>query len=200
MRRLYVESNFVLELVFAQEQSGDCRRLLAAAERGRILLALPVFCLAEPLATLVRRHNDRRRLQDGLQNEISQLRRSEHYREALQHVDLAAALFTRSAQEDVARLEELYRRLSESCRLAPLGPDVVPLAFDLRREFDLDTPDAFVLASVSTDLAERPATCGFVTKNAKDFDDPGVRAYLDERGCQLLLSFGQALGFSLEGG
>lgn len=66
----------------------------------------------------------------------------------------------------------MHRRLSESCRLAPLDPDLVRLAFDLRREFDLDTPDAFVLASVSNDLAERPATCGFITKNAKDFDDP----------------------------
>lgn len=81
----------------------------------------------------------------------------------------------------------------------PLTAHVTRRGFDLRREFDLDLPDAFVLASVSTDLDDNPATSGFVTKNTKDFDDPGVRDYLDDRGCELLTSFGQALGFALQG-
>jgi hypothetical protein len=163
-------------------------------------LALPAFCLAEPLDTLGRRHKERRQLQEGIQKEVHQLRRSDHYREALQDVDLAATLFALSAQQDVARMERLYRRLAKTGHLVPLTAQVTLLAFDLRREFDLNLPDAFVLASVSDHLVENAATSAFVTKNTKDFDDPGVRDYLNGRGCQLLTSFGQAMGFALEEG
>lgn len=78
MKRLYVESNFVCELVFAQESRNDCERILVLAEQQRVGLVLPAFCLAEPLETLGRRHQERRRLQEGIQKELRQLRRSDH--------------------------------------------------------------------------------------------------------------------------
>lgn len=88
MRRLYIQSNFVLELVLAQEQSEDCERLLVAAEAGGLDMALPALCLAEPLGTLGRRHKDRSQLQQGLQKELQQLRRTARYRVTLRDADL----------------------------------------------------------------------------------------------------------------
>jgi predicted nucleic acid-binding protein len=70
VRRLYVESNFVLELVFSQEQSAACEELLAAGENGVFELVLPSYCLGEPLETLRRRHKERQRLQEGVQTEL----------------------------------------------------------------------------------------------------------------------------------
>lgn len=70
MTRLYVESNFILEVVLDQEEKDLCDRLLVAAAEGAVELVLPAFCIAEPLDTLGRRHKDRRRLQVGLQDEI----------------------------------------------------------------------------------------------------------------------------------
>jgi hypothetical protein len=57
--RLYVESNFVLELAFEQERHGICEQVLGYVEDGSLGLVLPAYCLAEPYETLGRRHNMR---------------------------------------------------------------------------------------------------------------------------------------------
>jgi hypothetical protein len=45
---IYVETNFIIELAFAQEEHAECRALLdlTKAQRG-IELALPTFCVGE---------------------------------------------------------------------------------------------------------------------------------------------------------
>ena len=45
---VYVESNFVLELAFLQEESEDCSEILQLAEAQRIELVFPSFCVGEP--------------------------------------------------------------------------------------------------------------------------------------------------------
>jgi predicted nucleic acid-binding protein len=197
VRRLYAESNFVLELVLAQDDKELCSDLLAATEAGDFEFVLPTFCLAEPIDTLVRRHKERRRLQEGIENEAMQLRRTSEYQEALRDVDAATALLARSTSEDLDRLESSYLRIAGTAQLAPLTAETVRAAFDLKKEYDLPTQDAFVLATVLVHAERSPAESALVTKNSKDFDDPGVRRELDRRGCRLLTSFGQAVGFAL---
>lgn len=113
--------------------------------------------------------------------------------------DAIASLLVRSREEDMSRLEGLCSRIVANCALAPLDGDVIRSAFYLGRKFDLDPQDSFVLASVLSHLEQEPAKAAFVTKNTKDFDDPELRTVLDERGCQLLVGFGQALGYVLGG-
>lgn len=194
MSRLYVETNFVLELVFAQEQAEACERLLAAAEQERFELVLPAYCLSEPLETLGRRHKQRQQLQAGVQRELRQLARSADYREVARQVDLAVGLFARSAVEELQRLELYMKRLVASSALVALTADVVERSFVLHEELDLDLQGAVVLASVSSHLDEEPATATFVTTNAKDFDVPEVHAHLEDRSCRLVTRFGDAVG------
>jgi hypothetical protein len=51
---VYVETNFVLELVFQQEQFVSCEQILQLSEAGRIKLTIPAYCLAEPHEKLSR--------------------------------------------------------------------------------------------------------------------------------------------------
>ena len=52
--RVYVESNFVLELVLEQEQHQACEEILTLAASRTIELALPAFALIEPYESMVR--------------------------------------------------------------------------------------------------------------------------------------------------
>lgn len=198
MTRLYVESNFILEVVLDQEDRHLCDRLLTTASEGEVGLVVPAFCIAEPLETLGRRHKNRRQLQLDLLAELKQLRRSGTYNEELAEADdPIVTLLVRSREEDATRLENLYSQIVDSCMIAPLNGDVIRSAFKLGREFDLDPADAFVLASVLAHAETEPAAAGFVTKNTKDFDDPELRALLEARNCELLTSFGAAVGYLL---
>lgn len=51
---VFVETNFLLELVYQQEEHESCEAILALAEAGRIDLVLPAFSVAEARSTLLR--------------------------------------------------------------------------------------------------------------------------------------------------
>jgi predicted nucleic acid-binding protein len=197
VRRLYVESNFVLELVLSQKHSAECEQLLVAAESESVELAIPSYCLGEPLETIGRRHRERRRLQEGVQTELRQLRRNREYREAIHEARDITNLFARSAQEDADRIEHFYRRLARAADLVAMTSDVAERAFELSSEYDLQLQDAFVLSTIVVHLSEHPAESAFVTTNSKDFDDPDLRGDLEALGCRLLTGFGEALGFAV---
>ncbi len=54
---VYVETNFVFELVFQQEQSESCENVLSVCESQNIPLLLPAYCLAEPHEKLRRQYS-----------------------------------------------------------------------------------------------------------------------------------------------
>jgi hypothetical protein len=54
-----VESNFVLELTFRQEEAADCTRILTFAKQKAIQLVIPACALFEPYETLIRRSKER---------------------------------------------------------------------------------------------------------------------------------------------
>ena len=75
--RVYVETNFVLELVLEQEDGPACESILRSAEIASITLALPAFSLAEAASSLARRHDWRRLTsEDKTGSELLQLRSS----------------------------------------------------------------------------------------------------------------------------
>ena len=45
---VYVESNFILELAYLQEEHEICEKILLLAEQERVSLLLPSFCVGEP--------------------------------------------------------------------------------------------------------------------------------------------------------
>lgn len=158
MTRLYVESNFILELAFEQE------------------------------------HRKRQRLQQDIQTELSQLRRSARYVETVQQVNLAASLFAVSAEEDRARLERVIRQIAQLSQLIPINAKVIELGYSLQHRLGLDPQDNFILASALRHLELEPSeTCYFATRNTRDFDDPDVRELLTARGCHLLTDFGPVI-------
>ncbi len=56
---VYVESNFVLELAFLQEEHESCDELITLAESHSIKLVVPAFSIVEPYDVLVRRSRQR---------------------------------------------------------------------------------------------------------------------------------------------
>ena len=64
---VYVESNFILELAFTQDDASSCEAVLDLAERGAISLVLPAYSIAECYEALLRRSRDRSTLQDQVE-------------------------------------------------------------------------------------------------------------------------------------
>ncbi len=56
--KVYVETNFLVEVALAQEECVSCEEILSLSEAGRTQLIFPAFCIPEAYHALVGRHLD----------------------------------------------------------------------------------------------------------------------------------------------
>jgi predicted nucleic acid-binding protein len=193
---VYVESNFVLEQSLQQEECDSCAEIIHLASNGRITLAVPAFCLAEPHVALLGKEKARSRLSNDLRTQLSELGRSKPHREvpatfeALSEVLIASARFEREGLRDT--ISELLR----AADVIPLDTPILRSAADIQAESGMSGQDAIVLASVLAhlDLHNPPESC-FLNRNSRDFDDPDVRGRLETRGCKFFAKFEDGLRY-----
>lgn len=194
MTRVYVETNFVLELALNQPQASVCERLLTLAESGSLELAVPAFCLVEPLWTLGHRRGQRQRLKESLDQELRQLRRSGRARDQVPGLLQLSTTLVQLARDDEKQLSQVQRRLMDCSTVLAMDAQVLNESQSAQRRRDLSGPDAVVFASVLCDLRQRPPTSAhFVTLNSKDFDEPRLVEDLADQGCLLHTSFKAAM-------
>lgn len=103
---IYLETNFVLELVFQQEQFASCEQILQLCEARIIQIVIPAYSLAEPHEKLICQAKNRRDLQQLLDTELRQLARSASYQTQINSIENIASLLVQSSQEERQRFVE----------------------------------------------------------------------------------------------
>jgi predicted nucleic acid-binding protein len=195
---VYVESNFVLELALLQEQHASCEEILRLSEAGSIHLVIPAYSIAEPYETLVRRHNQRKRMKADLDDELRQLARTTTYAQRLIGFHDLTVLLIDSADEEAKRLEEIRTRLLKAAEIIPLETLTLTDAIQHQRIHGLSPQDAIVYAAVLSHLQQhQTAQSCFLNRNSKDFDDPDLVEELNIHNCKLLARFDTGYQFIL---
>lgn len=194
--KVYVESNFVLELAFQRDEEPACQQLLQLAEVGKVQLAIPTFCVVEPYEAIVRRAKQREETHNKLKQELSELARSKPYRESPQDFQELTSLLLKSNEEEKLQLEQALTRVMACAAIIPLDYQLVAQAITLQSSRSLSPQDALVYASVLKDLqgAGTEQHC-FITKNSKDFVNPDIISDLLGFNCKLLTRFRDGLGY-----
>lgn len=194
--KIYVESNFVLELALTQEQQASCDAILTHCESGAADLAIPAYSLIEPYETLIRRHQERKRIKRDLDDQLRQLARTAAFAEQSWRFQDLTGLLTESAVEEYARLDQVRSRLLRTARNIPLETDILSSAAHHQSRHDLSPQDAIVYASVMMDLGNgSQAPSCFLNRNTRDFDDPDIVQELLTRNCKLLPRFDSGLEY-----
>lgn len=194
---VYVESNFVLEIVLGQEQAASAEALLALAESGAITLVLPSFALAEPFATITQRERARRRLVNDISATLKDLERSILYQSEATLVANAVAGLASIAGREYARLHSLTQRVLAVARRSELDGTRFSLALAYQSRYGLTPQDSIIYALVASDLQSVPPTetkC-FITRNSRDFDDPDIVSELSGFNCRLFFDFDVGLNY-----
>jgi predicted nucleic acid-binding protein len=193
--KVYVESNFVLELAFLQEEHEACQELLGFAESRQIQLVLPMYSLIEPYEVLVRRTKQRRDLHTRLTAEIRELARSAPYRGTTVDFQDITGLLLRSEAEEKQRLNQVLGSVSAVASLVPMNSTVIQTATAFQSTLSFSPHDAVVYASILADLTVAPEKGCFITRNSKDFANPDIEQELARYECQLLWKFVDGLGY-----
>ena len=193
---VYVESNFVLELAFLQEEYESCHDVLSLAESGEIDLVIPAFSIGEPYEVLIRRIKRRVELREQLTAEIRELSRSKPYSNLVQESNDITALLTSSGNEEKQRLDEVLSRILEVADVITIRASTMKSAIESQQSLNLSPQDSIVYASVLDHLssADSGPKC-FLNRNSRDFGNPDIQDELARYECQLIPRFEQGLGF-----
>ena len=187
---IYVETNFILELVFEQEQCASCEKILELCETQKANLIIPAYSLAEPHEKLIRQKNDRLELQKSLDGELQQLSRTKSYKNRLESIEDIRSLIEQSSQEigeNFAKYRESLLRIAE---IIPLKADILLNAASAEENYDLSPQDALVYVSVLKHLQEnKPQQACFLNRNSKDFKIPEIDDELKNLKCRLISQF-----------
>lgn len=188
--RVYVETNFVLELALDQEDRAHCEALLELASSRTISLRVPAYALLEPHETLTRRLREWESLGREVQTQFGQLRRNP---QLVSEVDALRGLTVRAV--DLARTghEAARTRVLEVAEVLPVDATTLRMAESVRASHSLELPDAVMLATVLLDVERSDEDSLFVNKNTKDFGDPRVVQELRSHRCRHIGNFASAL-------
>ena len=193
---MYVETNFVLELAFMQEQHQSCDDILTLSEARAIELVMPSFSIAEPYETLIRRSRRRNDLSERLDQELRELSRSENYAGIADRGREIRSLLTRSNYEDQRRLDEVLTRVIDNAYTIPVGADILRSAIEFQSSLGLEPQDSIIYASVLSHLMHTsPEPKCFLNRNSRDFYTPDIMEQLTQHQCRLITRFDDGLNF-----
>jgi len=191
---LYVESNFVLEIALGQEETAFAELLLASAESGAILIAIPSFALSEPFSRVTRGIRDREKLQNQLSSLVRQLSRSSPHTKEVDALPNVPDLIARIDQREVDRLVRTIHRILMVAKIVELDVSTFETAIQNQERYGFGLEDAVILSTVASDLRSLPIRSShlFAKRNKSDFSDPEIVADLGELGCDLVWTFEDA--------
>ncbi len=193
---IYVETNFVLELVFQQEQSASCEQILQLCEAGIAKLIIPAYSLAEPHEKLTRQAKSRRDLQQVLDTELRQLARSTSYTTRINSIQDIARLLVQSSEEERQRFVEYRERFLNNAEIISLTASILSGAATSEDPYDLTPQDALIYSSVINHLRHNnPQIACFLNRNSKDFDNPDIVDELNKLNCRMIPRFDNGYGF-----
>lgn len=193
---VYVETNFVLEIVFQQEQYESCENILRLCESQNVHLFVPAYCLAEPHEKLRRQSNNRQELQRNLNKELQQLSRTSLYSERVKSIQDIASLLVQSNEEERLRFTQIQMQILQIATVISLSPEILLSASVFEKDYDLSPQDAIVFASIISHLEQTDnAESCFLNRNSRDFDNPDIVDALEQRGCRMIPKFDDGYKF-----
>lgn len=196
--RIYIESNFILELALLQEQSSSCENILGLCEAQRAQLILPAYSLAEPYEMLIRRHKQRKQMKGALDAELHQIARTSSYSESLRGFRDLTDLLLFATEDETRRLEEVRSRLIKIACLIPLDVSVLSKSREHQITYKLSPQDALIYSSILVHLQQKKCvnSC-FLNRNMRDFEDENIIKELARLNCKMLPRFDSGYQFIL---
>ncbi len=184
---VYVESNFVLELAFLQEQSESCNEILGLSSAKRVQLVVPAYSLAEPYETLARRQTRRLRKKEELDAELRDISRTAIYAHRFGEL---TALMIKIVDVEAQRLEEIRTHLEKTAIIIPLNTSVLAESKQYQRACGFSPQDAFVYSSILLHQKKFPSkrSC-FLNRNSNNFDGQNIVDQLGSYNCKRLPRF-----------
>ncbi|MDQ5824872.1 MAG: hypothetical protein M3441_11810 [Chloroflexota bacterium] len=194
---VYVETNFILQLALRQEEAHAADAIMERARSNSVRLVLPAFSLSEPYSTLTYRALDRRSIYNSLMQQLALLRRSEPHQQTASVLQQLLLMWVDLEARETDLLHRVIVELLTVGRAIQTDVADVMKSERYRSLYNLSPQDAIILSAITRDFGTQDrleAKC-FISTNAKDFNNPGIRAELKLFNCRLISKIADGLAF-----
>lgn len=193
---IYCETNFFLELVFEQEQSKYCKKIISLCRKKKANLILPAYSFAEALYRLEEQRKKRENFQKELNSHLTQLTRTSQYISQVKNFQSLDIFLTQNIEEDRNRFETQRKILSKIAEIIPFGGESIQEARKVESKFNLTLQDAIIFSSILKHLQNKqPSQSCFLNRNAKDFSTTDIKTNLNKLNCKYIPSFKDGFNF-----
>jgi hypothetical protein len=197
---VYVETNFLGELIRKQEHYDSCAALLKLAEDSAIDLRIPAYSMIEIGDVTARLRKEYEDLIGKVDRKLNDFRRGEATRRFVDDVNrsrLALVAIMNEEDENMWAVRERVRRIATQlpldARASKVENHILAPAEILREK----PGDRAVLASIRADLATHRSESIFITRDS-DLRTRDIRSILRRHGCRVFASYHDAVGFLQE--
>lgn len=186
---VFVETNFVLELIFQRDHYVVCQQLVEMAEKREITLSLPAYSVVEPYESIIRRRKSRRQTYDALSRELADITRSMPFEEKANELAQLTGLLIQVGEVEQNEARKVISQLLKVATLIDLDNAILQDALSAQESISLGPQDAVVFASIMSRADAHGAPSCFITRNNKDFSDPVVVDQFEQCNCKLFFDF-----------
>lgn len=193
---IYSETNFFLEIVFSQEQSKHCEKIISLGRRKKIKLVIPAYSFAEALYKLEAQRKKRENFQRELNSQLNQLAQTAQYNSQVTNFRNLDTFLTQNIEEEKKRFEKCRKDLTKIAEIIAFDALTIERAKSVATKYDLSLQDAIVFSSVLDHLQQGKASQNcFLNRNSKDFSQPGIIKRLQKLNCKFFADFEKAYNY-----
>lgn len=193
---IYSETNFFLEIVFSQEQSKYCEKIISLGRRQKINLVIPAYSFAEALYKLEAQRKKRENFQRELNSQLNQLAQTAQYNSQITNFRTLDTFLTQNIDEEKKRFEKCRKDLTKIAEIIAFDAQTIERAKPVAAKYDLTLQDAIVFASVLEHLQQNKAAQNcFLNRNSKDFSQPSIVKRLKTLNCKFFADFEKAYNY-----
>jgi predicted nucleic acid-binding protein len=194
---VYVETNFILELAFEQEQHRAGIEILKLAENSKIELALPGFSISESLSKVIRQSRERDEFRKSLIQTLQQIGRSAPYQQFATSLEPVLQLLQNTIRDEPDRLLSVLERILKVGRLLELDISSFSQALTYKDQLTTSTEDSIIYGTIISDLKRRPYDEPklFLSRDAEAFGYQRIKTELASYSCRYIKEFKDGLGY-----
>jgi predicted nucleic acid-binding protein len=191
---IYCETNFILEIVFSQEQATYCENIISLCKANKVNLIIPAYSFAEAIYRLEKQISLQDSFIEDLDPHIKHFSRTVNYNQQNEQQiqkfkDLE--IFLRKNKEELkSRFEKCRNDLVSDAEIIPLDSHSLITAESFQTEYTLSLQDSIIFASTLSHLEQNnTASSCFLNRNASDFNTKEIKSKLEPLNCKLITSF-----------
>lgn len=194
---IYCETNFILEVVFAQEQAESCRKIIEICQNGKANLIIPTYSFAESLYKLETKRKEISKLREMLVLENTQFARNTQYLQEVQIISELERFLVKVEAENKVKLEDIWQSLAQIAEIINFDAKTFQNAKSIESRFSFrNLHDAIIFASILDHInQQKPEKSCFLNRNSRDFDTVDVINHLKSLNCKFFSDFQKACNY-----